>query len=77
MAAVRFQRFLTEPLQKCINEWPLFWWTESDPQNGGQLEHRFALLFRCLMTPVLWLDSVPQNRGRSLMHFCSASVQKC
>ena len=44
MAAVRFQRFLMEPLQKCINE---------RPQNGGQLEHHFALLFRCLMTPVL------------------------
>ena len=29
--------------------------TESDPQieNGGQREHHFALLFRCLMTPVL------------------------
>ena len=54
MAAVRFQRFLTEPLQKCINERPLFWGTESDPQkNGGQLEHHFALLFRCLMTPIL------------------------
>ena len=34
-STVRFQRFLTEALQKCINERPLFWGTESDPPKWG------------------------------------------
>ena len=62
-STVRFQHFLTEALQKCINERPLFWRTESDPQNGGQLEHHFALLFRFLMTPVLGVGFRPPKMG--------------
>ena len=63
---VRFQHFLMEGLQRCVNERPPFWGRESDPQNGVAASWVHDLRFGVRFCP----PKSEQTHGRPKCEMC-------